>query len=334
MMPRVNMDDLARRLDLRKRPRSWGGDCPACSYSNAFSMKPGKSGGVRCYCANGCTLDQLDDALQHALGADWTPPARLPDGDVAAQRAGKQAAALRLFSGSTPLTAIDPAARYLARRGLVAFVGCPALRYRGDCHHQAGGRHPALVAEVLDVAGRPIAVHRCYLTREEAKAVLEPCKVSLGPTWGGAVRLTPDSAPPPAVLIGEGIESAASAGLLLGLPAWAALSAGNLGGGLVLPAAVRSVIIGADADKVGQREAQAAARCWRAEGRTVRVALPDTSGQDFNDILQNRAGRAAEAAHGRRHDPTRSGVQHGGCGQPGAADPGCRDAAEDRVPAA
>lgn len=66
----------------------------------------------------------------------------------------------------------------------------------------------------------------------------------------------------------------------------------------MLPDAVRAVTIAADADAVGQREAQVAARRWRAEGRTVRIASPDSAGQDFNDLLQNRARRAAGVAHG------------------------------------
>lgn len=298
MIGRMDLADLGRRLALRQRPRSWNGDCPACSYRGAFSMKSGRCGAVRAYCANGCTPDVLDDALTRTLGTDWRPPARLPDADIATQRAAKQAAAARLFSGSTPLTPTDPAGLYMARRGLAGFTGCPSLRYRGDCRHQDGGRLPALVAEVTNAAGRHIAVHRTYLDRKGCKADVDPCKMTLGPMWGGAVRLTPDLAPPPALVVGEGIESSASAGLLLRLPAWAALSAGNLGGGLALPDVVRAVIIAADADPVGQREAQAAARRWRAEGRTVRIALPDTPGQDFNDILQDRAQRAEGAAHG------------------------------------
>lgn len=286
MTARLDLDDLGRRLDLRKRPRSWGGDCPACSYRSAFSMKAGKHGGVRAYCANGCTLDQLDDALQRALGANWMPPARLPDEDVAAQRAGKQAAALRLFSGSAALTAADPAGRYLAGRGLARFIACPALRYRGDCHHQDSGRLPALVAQAVDAAGRPLGCHRTYLDRQGRKAGVDPSKMTLGPIWGGAVRLTPDPAPPDELVIGEGLETSASAGLLLDLPAWAALFAGNLGGGLVLPDAVRSVTIAADADPVGLREAGVAARRWRAEGRLVRIIAPTTAGCDFNDLLQ------------------------------------------------
>lgn len=96
----MDLADLGRRLALRKRPHSWRGDCPACSYHGAFSLKPGKHDRVRAYCANGCTPDAMDDVLTRALGTDWRPPARLPDADVATQRAGKQAAAARLFSGS------------------------------------------------------------------------------------------------------------------------------------------------------------------------------------------------------------------------------------------
>lgn len=105
MRPRVDLADLGRRLGLRKRPRSWGVSCPACCYPSAFSMKAAKHGGVGAFCANDCTSAVLDDALTRALGADWKPPVRLPKADVATQRASKQAAAARLFAGSTGTSA-------------------------------------------------------------------------------------------------------------------------------------------------------------------------------------------------------------------------------------
>jgi putative DNA primase/helicase len=91
------------------------------------------------------------------------------------------------------------------------------------------------------------------------------------------------------LVIGEGIESSAAAGLLIGLPAWAAISAGNLGSGLVLPAEVRAVVIAADPDPPGEAAAQAAAKRWTSEGRQVRIARPNGTG-DFADLL-------GEAAH-------------------------------------
>lgn len=296
MNPHDLAADLAARFRLDKRRRSWGGDCPACSYPRAFSIRVGKGSHPSLFCANGCTRDVLQEVARSALGNVWTPGPAPDPADVQAARERKQAMAQRLFAGSTPTGSSNPAGLYLARRGLAHLIGCPALRYRGDCWHPEGGRLPALVAEVLDAAGQPIAAHRTYLTPEGTKAGADPVKASLGPIWGGAVRLTPDTAPPPELVVGEGIETAGSAGLLLGLPAWAAVSAGNLAAGLILPPEVRAVTVAADPDPPGRKAAHDAAVRWRAEGRTVHVATPDAPGQDFNDLLRARA--APEVAHG------------------------------------
>jgi phage/plasmid primase-like uncharacterized protein len=141
-----------------------------------------------------------------------------------------------------------------------------------------------MVAQVQDVRGEFVAVHRTYLRADgSGKANLEPAKASLGPIWGGAIRIDPVSEE---LLIGEGIESSASAGLLLNLPAWAAVSAGNLRKGLILPSEVRAVVIAADADPPGESAAAEAAARWQAEGRRVRIATPNQQGQDFNDLLR------------------------------------------------
>ena len=142
-------------------------------------------------------------------------------------------------------------------------------------------------------AGSPVALHRTYLAQDgRGKADADPARASLGPVWGGAVRL--DSVAPELV-VGEGIETAASAGRLLGRPAWAAISAGNLERGLVLPPEVRRVVVALDPDGPGERAARAAAARWLAEGRAVRIARPVGPG-DFNDVL------AADAAEGGTRD--------------------------------
>ena len=93
-------------------------------------------------------------------------------------------------------------------------------------------------------------------------------------------------------------KSAAAAGLLLGLPAWAAIAAGNLAHSMVLPPGVRRVVVAADNDwsGTGQDAAAHAARRWRAHGIAVEVATPDKPGTDFNDVLAARL--AMEADHG------------------------------------
>jgi hypothetical protein len=225
----------------------------------------------------------LDDQLTRIIDG-WKPEPRDPDDParVEQHRAAKQAAALRLWSGSET-TGHE---RYLGARALEG-LGSPSFRFRVDCRHPEGGKYPAMVSLVRNVDGLPVAVHRTYLRRDLiAKADVEPQKASLGPIWGGAVRIH-DAAPE--LVIGEGIETSASAGVLLGLPAWAALSAGNLAKGLTLPREVRSVVVAADADPEGERAARAAALRWSAERRTVRIARPNAKGRDFNDLLTGNA---------------------------------------------
>jgi phage/plasmid primase-like uncharacterized protein len=149
-----------------------------------------------------------------------------------------------------------------------------------------------MVALVSDMNGAPLAIHRTYLRRDgSGKADVEPPRAALGPIWGGAVRLY-DHDPDEPLVIAEGLETAASAGLLLGFPAWAAISAGNLAKGLVLPREACRVVIAADPDGPGRAAARDAWFRWRAESREVRVAVPDGPG-DFNDLLLTR-----EVAHG------------------------------------
>jgi len=99
--------------------------------------------------------------------------------------------------------------------------------------------------------------------------------MSLGPTPGAAVRLGPLD-PDRALIVGEGIENALSLMQLRGLPGWSAIGTSGLKS-LVLPRAVKRVLIAVDHDPHGKgeeaaREAGAgspkAARCgWRSRAR-------------------------------------------------------------------
>lgn len=193
-------------------------------------------------------------------------------------------------------TSGTPAAAYLASRNLPWLNGHPHLRFRHDTPHPSGARLPALVSLVLDSGGNVAAVQRTFLDPTGRKAIVDPVKASMGSFAGGAIRLHQAA---PEMVVGEGLETTASAIVLLGLPGWAAIACGNLARNMALPPEVRSVVIAADADLAGRRAAAAAARRWMAEGRAVRVAVPDTPGQDFNDLQAARlAHEAAEAAHG------------------------------------
>jgi putative DNA primase/helicase len=286
MSATVSVSDLASRLNLLRGRggRGYRGTCPACSYPNAFSMKPGKGDRIGLFCASCGDKVAITDAIVRAAGGGWTPPTAAPPVNIdpaAVQR--KQAKAMSLWTGSTP-AAGTIADTYLTARALPGLASSLALRFRIDCPHPDKIKLPAMVAGVADVHGSVIALHRTFLrTDGGGKANVEPTRASLGPLWGGAVRLDPVSE---ALVIGEGIETSASAGRLLHLPAWAALSAGNLAKGLMLPSEVRRVVIAADADGPGERAALEAALRWQTEGRTVQVARPDKPGRDFNDILR------------------------------------------------
>jgi putative DNA primase/helicase len=179
--------------------------------------------------------------------------------------------------------------QYLVARGLPGLAASPVLRFRADMPHPEHPRLPALVALVQDFAGQPAAIHRTYLGPDGVRANVEPAKASLGPVWGAAIRLQPLAANRPLV-IGEGIETAASAGCLMGCPAWAAISAGNLAKGLRLPPEVRHVIIAVDPDDAGRDAGREAWVRWTEEKRTVQIATPEGAG-DFNDLWLARGNR-------------------------------------------
>lgn len=281
--------DIANRFGLKRSGREWRGTCPACGYGNgAFVLSAGRNGKLLGWCAS-C---QDRDAIAGAIGGDTLAPA--DPAAVAREaevRARKRERAIALWNGSVPAIA-TPADIYLARRGLAGLAASAAVRFRADTPHPDHGKYPAMVAMVSDAAGQPVGIHRTFLTRDGRKASVEPAKASLGPIWGGAIRLRAIEPDKPLV-IAEGIETAASAGLLMGLPAWAAISAGNMAGGLVLPPEARRVVIAADPDEPGRDAARDAWLRWRAEGRDVQIATPDDSG-DFNDILTAREASRGE----------------------------------------
>jgi putative DNA primase/helicase len=281
--------EVACRLGLRRYPRSWRGRCPACDYATTFSVRAGRDGRALLFCASCQDRDALVEAVARSTGQE-RQAAESQNQDEAAKRQRRQDGALRLWRGSEPAPG-TPADRYLTLRGLPGLAVSSSLRFRPDCPHPEGGQYPALIGLVSAVNGAPLAVHRTFLAWDGRKASVEPAKASLGPVWGGAIRLQMIEPDKPLV-IGEGIETAASAAWLLDLPAWAALSAGNMAKGLVLPPQARRVVIAADPDDVGRKAARDAWIRWMAEGREVRIAVPDAGG-DFNDLLMAREGNHA-----------------------------------------
>lgn len=237
------------------------------------------------WCANCEDRAGLAALLRQASG---TLPARraerLPRLDRA-DPASRIERAAAIWRGAERIEPGSPAHKYLERRRISHVATSPALRWRADCPHPGGGRHLALLAAVSAADGGFAGVQRIFLDRDGRKAAIEPVKASLGLIAGGAVRLQNTSAE---LVIGEGIESAAAAGALLNLPAWAAVSCGNLANSMILPAEIRRVIIAVDRDEAGERAAREAGARWKNEGKSVRFLKPSAPGADAADILAAR----------------------------------------------
>lgn len=275
--------DLAARLGLRRVGHQWRGDCPICAYRDSLALSIARDGRPLIWCAS-CQDRAGIAALLRGGSAPYHDPKRQEASGVRrVKRERTIEQALQLWRGSEPAEG-TPADRYLTERALPGLASAAVLRFRADCPHPSGARLPAMIALIMDTAGQSIGVHRTFLRADgSAKTSIQPARASLGDIRHGAVRLDPAASE---LVIGEGIETSASAGRVLRLPAWAAISCGNLATGLVLPAGVRSVIIAADADGPGRHAAYQAHRRFTDEGRHVRIAVPDREGVDFNDLLR------------------------------------------------
>jgi putative DNA primase/helicase len=268
--------ELAARHGLRRVGREWRGPCPACGYKTGLTLTD--HAGTPLWRCMSCgdqaavTAAILGESVARAPAATSAD-----DGD-------RRASALRLWQAAAPAPG-SPVARYLATRGLALAEGAP-IRFLAGAKHPSGRRLGAMVALLHDVRGEPAAVHRTFLRAGgEGKTDLEPQRMTLGRVAGAAVRLFPLAE---RLAIGEGIETSLAAAELLRMPAWAAVSAGNLGESLILPPEVREVTICADNDPPGREAARKAAARWKAGGRAVRVAMPQRDGADFNDVLLER----------------------------------------------
>lgn len=308
--------------------------CPACGGRDRFQFIDKDAGRFVCRAldrqgGDGFALVKhwLDCDFRTALAAvadvlglsgDAAPFMPLPTRQRAATPAPRanrdhsdQLAAL--WDAADPVTAADPAGRYLHRRGLGPVLdACPeALRCHPALpywHSDAAGRpveqgqFPALLARLQAPGGALAGLHRIYLRASGDKLDLRhdgerlPAKklatASEGASKGAAVRLYPIEAG--RLALAEGIETALAVAQGSGLPAWACVSAGGLAR-VILPPEATDVWVFADHDAsgTGQRMAERLARRLRGESRRVRVLLPERPGVDWLDVWSEQQKRNA-----------------------------------------
>ncbi len=284
--------DIAAAVEGRRSGDGWLVRCPAHDDRTPSLSIAERDGRMLLHCHAGCSQAAVITAL-HERGlwpAAGTARAALRTrrDDVPAPELNRRtAAALRIWGQSQPAagTLVE---QYLRSRGIEIAAIPEMVRYHPALRYDDDRTLPAMVAAVQHVSGAVVAIHRTYLRADgTSKAEIDPAKKMLGPTKGGAVRLTEASE---TLVIAEGIETALSVHVATGLPTWAALSAPGIAS-LILPPrpAAADVLIFADHDSAGIAAAEKAASRWHGEGRFVRIALPPKPGADFNDLLRGAA---------------------------------------------
>lgn len=272
------------------------GPCPLCKGGKDRWRFDDKDGAGTFFCTQ-CGAGDGVKLVMLALGLDFKAAARrieelagaAPFQPSKPQRTDEQrrASMNALWRRSRPIRCDDPAGRYLfARCGLAAF---PAdLRFVSDAryyHDKARFTdHPALIAMVRDATGKPVNIHRTFLTSEGRKAPYDDARKLMEGTLpkGSAIRLCAHGE---RLGVAEGIETALSASALFGTPCWALISADNLSAWSP-PDAVTSTPIYADHDRsyAGQAAGYTLAKRMAAKSIDAPVHLPPTLGDDWNDV--------------------------------------------------
>ncbi|OQW44368.1 MAG: hypothetical protein A4S16_03510 [Proteobacteria bacterium SG_bin6] len=268
------------------------GPCPLCGGRDRFRFDDKEGRGT--YFCSGCGPGTGLDLLQKLQGWDFKTAAAEVDrivGNVPfvapkpALDETKRAELLnQLWRSGRPVTPDDLAGRYLASRGL-ALPTAPVLRFTPSARAPGGGEHPAMVAMIAGIDGRPASLHRTFLGPRGKADIAEPRATMPGPiAEGAAIRLHPIAEH---LGIAEGIETALAAWVLFGVPTWSAMNATVLAKWRP-PEGVRRVTVFGDNDPKFGGAAAAYALAHRLAARfglEVEVKIPSEPGADWADVL-------------------------------------------------
>ncbi len=141
---------------------------------------------------------------------------------------------------------------------------------------------PAMLAAVTDDSGL-LAVQRTFLDARgrRARDLRHPRRL-LGNPCAGAVRLASATE---TLGIAEGVETAVSAMILLGIPVWATLGNERLPH-VAIPKSVNRLILLPDNDNAGRLAVPLATEAYTAPGRQIGTIWPWHGRNDWNDVLR------------------------------------------------
>ncbi|WP_170480630.1 DUF7146 domain-containing protein [Ruegeria arenilitoris] len=283
--------------DARKTTEDLGGKwyghyglchCPAHANTDtpALTVTNADDGKFLAHCHAGCSFEEVMAGLGERGLFNGHSDSSIKNCDTGNKSVNlssldyRQKRARNLWNSAYDLKG-TPAEQYLLSR-CIECHDIHNLRYAPICEHLSGELLAALVARIEGSEGS--AVHLTYIDEMGEKADVEPQKVMLGPTKGGAVRLMKGE---DGLIVAEGIETCLSIQSGISPPpfsVWAALSASNMRS-LILPPSPSKLIIAPDGDTTGRQAAHELAVRAHALGWQVLVTnTPD--GMDWNDVLQ------------------------------------------------
>lgn len=290
----MTLQELADALEGRREGREWRCRCPVHG-GRSLSIRE-TEGRILLTCRAGCQQNEVITELKH-LGL-WGseacrdtlphPAPTLPDDT---ERKADRAA--DLWRQAHPIQPGDPVHQYLAGRGITLPEYPSDLRCHSALDYwevgQDGkpvllGKLPAMLAAVRNPQGRPVALHRTYVTNDGHKAPIgSPKKIlKVHDLSGSTIRLFPPR--DGFVAICEGVEDALSAWILWSIPSWATIGTSGLKG-FVPPEGVREVLIMADNDEPGKKAALELAQRLEEKGKAVRIVTPSGPAKDINQLL-------------------------------------------------
>lgn len=274
------------------------GPCPMCKGNDRFRLDDKDGCGTwicsQCGAGDGYSLLmqingwEFKEAAAHVRKICKRIQVEEPKAAVCTDKARRMLS--DVWGGAVPVTDGDPVFLYLKARVSECDPLAVSVKYHPALPYYVGPgeitTHPAMVARVLNAAGKPISIHRTYLTMDGKKADVEaPKKLMTGtePMGNCAIRL----APPKDGWLGvaEGIETALAAMRIGGgVPVWSCISAGLLTQ-FRPPEGVTLLAIYADNDKsyTGQAAAYKLAQAVSLTGVECRVIVPPRPGTDWCD---------------------------------------------------
>lgn len=196
------------------------------------------------------------------------------------------ASANRVFGGTVGPDETQTEYYFKNKRGISEPIYSEVTRHHpGTWKPNILGNHIAAVSKVSTYDGPLTGVHIIYLNSDGTKSELSPNKIMHGLIKGRGVWFGDVT---DKLNIAEGIETALSVIELTGVPAVAALCAGNMPA-LIIPETVKHITIAADHDAAGFKAAQAAATKFIKQGIKTKITAPPNKGDDWNDVLQQKA---------------------------------------------